>query len=357
MTIIQTLPVLAYGDAVGNDTVTLKKGLIEMGYKTEIYAGHVDHRYGDDMAKTFNKMPAVKPDDIVIHHMAIGDPCNMKIAKLKCKKVLIYHNITPPELIEAYNAPAAQGCRIGLDELKKMADKFDYAIADSEFNKQDLIRAGFKCKIDVLPILIAFKDYETTPAQKVIDNYNDGVTNILFTGRIASNKCQEDVIRSFALYQKYYNPNSRLFLVGNENGFENYKRRLQTFTKALGVKNVIFTGHIKFNEILAYYRLADVFLCQSEHEGFCVPLVEAMFFKVPVIAFDSTAVPETLGAGGIVLKEKNCLETAGVIDRLVKDEELRKTIIENQQERLADFEHKKIYERFKMLLETNVLGK
>jgi glycosyltransferase involved in cell wall biosynthesis len=258
-------------------------------------------------------------------------------------------------MLEPYNKAAAADCREGYEELAKLADKVDYCIADSEYNKQDLIKAGYKCKIDVLPILIAFSDYDKKPDAPLYGKYNDGVTNIIFTGRIASNKCQQDVIHAFGLYQKYYNSNSRLILVGNEGGYETYKLKMQKYAQLNCIKNVIFTGHIRFAEILACYKAADLFLCMSEHEGFCVPLVEAMYFKIPVIAYNSSAVGETLGKGGILLNEKNALETAALMDKILKDKGLQKKIIANQNERLDDFAHDKILARFNELLRENVL--
>lgn len=356
MTVIQMLPTLAYGDAVGNNTIALKDCLIKMGIKTEIYAQHIDDRLPKGTAKDIRKLPHLNKDAIVIYHMSTGSEWNLKFGQLHCKKVMIYHNITPPEMLAPYNEDAARDCREGLEELKILADKVDYCIADSEFNKQELIKAGYKCKIDVLPILIAFDDYKKKPSENIINQYkDDGYVNVLFTGRVASNKCQEDVIRSFASYQKNFNPKSRLFLVGNVGGYEAYKKRLQKYAKLLDAKNVIFTGHIKFNDILAYYNIADVFVCQSEHEGFCVPLVEAMYFNVPVIAYDSSAIAETLGTGGFILKDKNSVETAGAIHRVICDNELRQKLIHNQKERLKDFNYNKIYTRFQELMKENVL--
>lgn len=355
MRIVQMLPSLAYGDAIGNDTVALKKSLEEQGYDTAIYAKHIDGRLPEGTAQEVSKMPHMNKDDIVLYHMSTGSELNEMFGDMKCKKVMIYHNITPPEMLEPYNKAAAADCREGYEELAKLADKVDYCIADSEYNKQDLIKAGYKCKIDVLPILIAFSDYDKQPDAPLYGKYNDGVTNIIFTGRIASNKCQQDVIHAFGLYQKYYNSNSRLILVGNEGGYETYKLKMQKYAQLNCIKNVIFTGHIKFSEILACYKAADLFLCMSEHEGFCVPLVEAMYFKIPVIAYNSSAVGETLGKGGILLNEKNALETAALMDRVLKDKELQKKIIANQNERLADFAHDKILARFNELLKENVL--
>ena len=343
MRIVQMLPSLAYGDAIGNDTVALKKGF------------NVDGRLPEGTAQEVSKMPHMNKDDIVLYHMSTGSELNEMFGDMKCKKVMIYHNITPPEMLEPYNKAAAADCREGYEELAKLADKVDYCIADSEYNKQDLIKAGYKCKIDVLPILIAFSDYDKKPDAPLYGKYNDGVTNIIFTGRIASNKCQQDVIHAFGLYQKYYNSNSRLILVGNEGGYETYKLKMQKYAQLNCIKNVIFTGHIRFAEILACYKAADLFLCMSEHEGFCVPLVEAMYFKIPVVAYNSSAVGETLGKGGILLNEKNALETAALMDKILKDKGLQKKIIANQNERLDDFAHDKILARFNELLRENVL--
>lgn len=110
---------------------------------------------------------------------------------------------------------------------------------------------------------------------------DDGYTNFIFVGRVAPNKKQEDVIRAFYCYKKYCNPKSRLFIVGSYNGMERYYHRLRRYVGALELDNVVFTGHIPFAQILAYYHLADLFLCMSDHEGFCVPLVEAMYFNLP----------------------------------------------------------------------------
>ena len=275
---------------------------------------------------------------------------------MHCRKVMVYHNVTPPQFFEEYSVKAAQLCQNGLEGASYLADKVDYCLAVSEYNKQDLIRMGYTCPIDVLPILIPFDDYAKTPSQQVIDRYSDGYTNLIFTGRIAPNKRQEDVIRAFYDYKKFYNPKSRLILVGGHNGMERYYHRLKSYINALELEDVVFPGHIKFDEILAYYKIADVFLCQSEHEGFCVPLVEAMYFDVPVVAYDSSAIAGTLGGGGFLLKDKNPVDTAGVINRVVTDEALRTQIIKNQQARLADFDHKVIEAQFKTYLDTFING-
>ena len=129
---------------------------------------------------------------------------------------------------------------------------------------------------------------------------------------------------------------------------ENYHERLVKYANALGIgDDVIFPGHIKFSEILAYYRLADAFVCMSEHEGFCVPLVEAMFFDVPIIAYDTSAISDTLGGSGVLLDSNDPVYAAAVIERVLTDKKLRENIIEGQRKRLEDFS----YERVKAIFE------
>lgn len=356
MQVIQMLPTIAYGDAVSNDARAIENVLREMGYKTEIYAESVDVRFPKGVAKSVKKLPKLKADDVVLFHMSTGDQLNWDFGKLNCKKVMIYHNITPPEFLSPYNDRAALVCEEGLRALRWLADKVDYCLAVSEFNKKDLTDFNYQCKIDVLPIVIPFEDYAKEPNPVLMRQLEkDHYTNILFTGRIAPNKCQQDVIRAFAEYKKNYNQKARLILIGSSNGYENYRRRLESYINALGVDDVVMSGHIKFDEILAYYRNADLFLCQSEHEGFCVPLVEAMYFEVPIVAYDSTAIYDTLGGSGICLDQKNPFETAGVMNKVLTDEKLRSTIVSNQRERLKDFDNAAVKEHFKQLMLENVL--
>ena len=218
--------------------------------------------------------------------------------------------------------------------------------------------SGYSCSIDILPILIPFQDYEKKPDQKIIRTYTqDGYTNILFTGRIAPNKKQEDIIRIFYFYKKRYNCKSRLFLVGSYGGMERYYQRLQDYVDMLHLEDVYFTGHIRFEEILAYYKIADAFVCMSEHEGFCVPLVEAMYFGVPILAYDSSAVADTLGGSGFLTDTKDPLVNAGVLDRILRDEDLQKSILAKEKERLRDFENDTVTKEFERCLHTFLQSK
>ena len=355
MKIISMLPILAFGDAVGNDTIAVHNSLKKAGYDSMIVASVIDGRLGDGIATSADDLSFIKSEDIVIYHLSTGHELNWRFAKLDCHKIIKYHNITPPEFFENYDEYAYAQCVRGYNELKWLADKTDYCLAVSEYNKQDLLRMGFICPIDVLPIVIPFEDYDRDPAENILQKYKDGYTNILFVGRVVPNKKHEDIIRAFARYQEYYNPKSRLILIGSSKPGDKYKNHLTRYIEQAEIPNVVFPGHISFREILAFYKVSDVFLCESEHEGFCVPLVEAMYLGTPVIAYDAAAVASTLNGAGILMDTKDPMITAGMIDRLVTDDELRKTVLANQKERLADFTYEKIATQFEELLRKNVL--
>lgn len=346
MKVYQIVSNLAYGDGVGNDILAIDALLKREGYSTGVFALVVDDRISGDIARPYQEMPRLQEDDIVILHLAVGSEMNVWFKEYRCHKIVCYHNITPASFFEPYSRESAAACREGLREIRELCRTPEYGIADSRYNKNDLIRYGYQMEIDVVPVLIPFEDYSREPDQKVLDSYKDGLTNILFTGRIVPNKKQEDVIQAFYYYQKYYNPDSRLFLVGSYRGMEAYYQRLKQYADRLGVRNVVFTGHISFSGILAYYHLADVFLCMSEHEGFCIPLVEAMYFNIPVVACDYAAVGDTLGESGILLREKDTMLAAGCVNEIVTNKFLREQIVEGQNRRLREFSPDVVEKKF-----------
>ena len=351
MRIVQMLPTLSYGDAIGNHALTLFSALKKAGYRTEIYARNIDKRIRQKAFCYVDKYKDDK-DTVILYHLSTGDDLNVRMCGFRARKVIIYHNITPAFFFEDYRTAGYGLCLSGERQMKKLAGSAEFCMADSAFNARELKEAGYGCPIRVMPILISFADYEKKPSEKVLQKYrNDGYTNILFTGRIAPNKKQEDLIEAFFCYHNSINPKSRLLIVGSAGEKDPYYKRLLDYVEKLHLEDVIFTGHIPFDEILAYYHLADVFLCMSEHEGFCVPLVEAMFFGIPIIAYDSTAIGETLGGSGILLKEKDPAFTAEVIHRVVSDEKLRAQMIADEKERLAYFDNERIKKEFLETLE------
>lgn len=350
MRVVQLLPTMSFGDAIGNDTIALRGAIEEMGYATEIYADNIDKRLPADTAKKADKLRDLKKDDIVIYHKSTGTDMTFRFGELDCRKIMIYHNITPPDFFRPYSIAAANLTEQGYEGLKFLRDKTEYCLADSAYNRSELVKMGYNCPIDVRPILIRFEDYRQAPDDKTVRKYKDGRKNLVFVGRIAPNKRQEDVIRTFYCYKRL-EPGARLILVGSDSGMENYRERLQKYANALGIgDDVIFTGHISFREILAYYHAADAFVCMSAHEGFCVPLVEAMFFDVPVFACDTSAISDTLGGSGVLLDDSDPVLAAAMIHRVLGDEKLRASIIEGQRRRLEDFSYERVKKTFTDLL-------
>ncbi|MDE6665221.1 MAG: glycosyltransferase family 4 protein [Ruminococcus sp.] len=340
MRVIQLLPTISYGDAVSNDTLALDRVISGMGLKSGIYAEIIGKNLPDGTAKKVEQLKNLKKDDIIIYHMSTGTELNFSLDKYKCRKMMIYHNITPPEFFRPYSHEAYALTQYGYEGLDFLHDKVEYCLADSGYNKSGLRDFGYKCPVDVRPVLIPFNDYRQAPDAETIRKYSDSKKNIIFVGRIAPNKKQENIIKTFYFYKKT-NPDSRLILVGSYAGMENYYERLENYVKALGLSDVIFTGHVKFSETLAYYHIADVFLCMSEHEGFCVPLTEAMFFNVPVIALDAGAVSGTLGRSGILLPDNDPVFASEMIEYTLNNSDFRRHITDGQKKRLADFSYKK----------------
>ena len=349
MKIIQLTPGLSYGDAVSNDALAIKRILQEEHYETVLYSLNMDHRFPEGTAYPSDEMPVPDPEDLLLYHGAIGTELNEKLASYPCRKVMIYHNITPPDFFKPYSRLATRLSEAGYAEMKALSAVFDRCIADSDYNRQQLKIMGYDCEIDVCPIVIPFSDYDQEPDADYLRQYKDDkIKNWLFVGRIAPNKAQEDIIRAFRVYLKEYNPDARLFLVGSvSQDLKNYEDRLKEYARELGIADrVVFTGHISFRAILACYRMADAFVCMSEHEGFCVPVLEASHFGVPIVAYRSSAVPDTMGRGGLLLDSKDPYLTAAAVNRVLTDEALRTEIRNAQQERLANLSYEAVKKQF-----------
>ena len=343
MVVNQLLPTLSYGDAVSKSALEIAKVLSDLGIENAIYAENI-HPKMKNYAKAAMAIPKNQP---VIYHMSIGSDLANWIPDFRNEKIMIYHNITPPHFFLGYNPVSEQLCRVGRDQLHSLKDHFDYAFADSEFNRQELEEIGY-AKTGTIPLIIDFDEYLATPCAKTLNKYKkeDGYVNFLFVGRIAPNKKQEDVIKVFYYYNKFVNPRSRLFLVGSYDGMERYFAELKTLVEALGLSDVVFTGHIPFDQILAYFHLADVFLCMSEHEGFCVPIVEAMLFDLPIIAYQSSAVPATLGNAGFVVSRKDYKAIAELVDVVVNDKAICDRLAHNRKMRLQELSPERAKQMF-----------
>ena len=348
MRIYQLLPTLSRGDAIGNEVQAIRKLLAEEGYETGIYAERIDPRLPEGTAFSVDNLPPLTEEDVLLYHLSTGSRLNRMLPGFGGRKVIRYHNITPPAFFRGYSPRSFKPARQGYEELRALAGWTEYAVAVSGYNRDQLRENGFTCPVGVCPILLSFPDYGKEPDAGIMAGYQgDGWTNLLFVGRIAPNKKQEDVIRAFYRYREMYNPRSRLILAGNAADMQRYENRLRAYVRELKLEDaVIITGYISFSELLAWYRVADIFVCMSEHEGFCVPLVEAMYFGKPVVAFRAAAIRETLGKGGLLLDSKDPDLAAAAIHRVINDRVLRETILREQQEQLKEYSYQNVRNRF-----------
>ena len=350
MKIFQVLTTLSRGDAVSNDTLAMQKLISGHGAgKSVVYAEHLDPKFISKTIKPYHVLPRVKKNDIMLYHLSTGTVLNEKIKNLDCRKIVIYHNMTPPDFFVPYSGASAKLCSQGIEEARSLKDTFEAGICDSAFNLEQLRSYGYKCPLKVGPILVPFEDYDKDPDFELLeqmggpaDSGAHEVKNVLFVGRIVPNKKPEDIMTMLYAYRRMYNEPVRLILAGSTQGMEKYTARLRLYARKLGLDDIIFTGHITFPQILAYYRSADAFVQLSEHEGFCVPLIEAMHFRIPVIAFDSCAMPETLGGTGILLKDKNPAVMGMALHSVLFDTELREAIVKEQDERLKYFSYENV---------------
>lgn len=332
------MPAFLYADALGNQADRIRAQLRQWGYESQIYTQIRDRRWADpglDVSQYRSR-----PDQLVIFHYSIGSALTAQVLRLTDRVVPYYHNVTPPEFLRGYNPELARLLDQGQRELELFAVA-PYALAASEFNRQVMLARGFTC-VDVLPYFVTFEalraSAESPIGQAGADRLASNRVNVLFVGRLVPNKRQDDLIRTMRYYQRLIDHDAHLLLVGGDANAPGYRLELQTLSDVLGVQNVELAGSIGVREGLGgYYRAATVFVCLSEHEGFCVPLLEAMAFDVPVIAFKSTGVPYALGEAGLKLDSKQCDVVGEAIELVHTNLGLRNQLVVAQRQRLTDF--------------------
>jgi glycosyltransferase involved in cell wall biosynthesis len=274
------------------------------------------------------------PDNILILHFSIGAGVSTYAYHLPDRILLIYHNITPARWFTPYHEHLAGLCYHGRRELAAYIPRTSLAVGDSEFNRAELEAIGFH-PTGVLPLILNHEQLTLPPSPTVLELFDDDKTNFLFVGRVIPNKRFEDLIKVFYIYQKYMDPNARLLLVGEWKGFERYFDALVRLVDDLELKDVVFAGHVTTDDLAAYYQAADLFLCLSEHEGYCVPLVEAFRFGIPVMAFEAGAVAETMDGAGVLIREKRFEDIAEMAHMLIHDDGLQERIVKRQFEALT----------------------
>jgi glycosyltransferase involved in cell wall biosynthesis len=260
-------------------------------------------------------------------------------AGLPGRRVLQYHNITPASFFAPYAPGLFRLAAFGRRELQSLVGKVDLALGDSDFNRQELEALGF-APTGVLPIAVDTDRITKAPRRPALEKIlSDGLINILFVGRIVPNKRIEDHIRLAEVYKRYVDSYYRFIFVGRYDGVPSYYAQVRALIAEFRMlpDRFWFTGPVPDEDLGAFYRWADAYVSLSEHEGFCVPLVEAMAADVPILAYAAGAVPETLGGAGLLFAPKDLEMAAEMLGMLVYDRDLRARVLDGQRKRLQDF--------------------
>ena len=329
----QVLASLGYGDAIGNHVLGIQRVLAAAGFESEIIVESADPRLEARTLDYRDALTELDPGDLLLHHFSIGSRASRTAFALPNPMALVYHNITPPEYFVGVHPWLARQCFHGRRELLAYRNRVELALGVSEFNRRELDVMGF-APTGVLPVVPDFSHLDVAPDTRVFDAYDDDRTNVLFVGRLIPNKRPDQIIKAFHAYQRLCDPDARLILAGSYAQFENYLAQLHGLVARLGTRNVHILGQVSNEELTALYDVADLFLCASEHEGFCVPLVEAFYKRVPVLAYASTAVPDTLDGGGVLFHSRDPIDIAALMEAVLSDEAYEAGILAAQDEAL-----------------------
>jgi L-malate glycosyltransferase len=338
----QFLSTFAGRDAIGMHTIQLRRLLRDAGFASDIYAldTHDDVRHDAYAAATFRDRVPAGRDAWILYHFSIGSPLLDTVRAFDVPLALDYHNITDAKFFWRWEPRAAARMLEGRRQLAEVVPNVRFALADSRFNELELVELGCK-HTAVAPILVDFVHYDSTPDAALLARRRRarraGGTDWLSVGRIAPNKCQHDIVLAFAAFRRIHDPLARLTLIGGQSAGE-YWRALHRLATDLGIADAVtFTDVVTHAELVACYRTADVYLCLSEHEGFNVPVIEAMHFDVPVVAFAAAAVPDTVGDGALLLTDKDPVVVAEAVQRLRSDPPLRTRLVEAGRRRVENF--------------------
>ena len=337
MVINQWVPAAHQGDAIGDSARLVKTLLQKRGFTSNLFALSIDDNLTSEVIHF--GVPETHQGDITILHFAVPSPMTSALTRVPGRRVIQYHNITPAHFFSDYDSEIFRIAVIGRQELNTLVGHVDLALGDSEFNRKELDSIGF-AYTGVMPIAINFDRISQSRPHPVLDTMlADGLTNILFVGRIAPNKKIEDHIRLAEHCKRYIDTDFRFICVGRTEVVPKYYSMLRALIAEYGIpkERFLFPGIVSDVELASYYRQSDVYVSLSEHEGFCVPLLEAMSADIPVLAYGTGAVPETLGGAGICFKPKDLEYAAEMLRILVYDNKTRMKVISDQRRQLANF--------------------
>ncbi len=345
---------IAPGDAVGNDALEMHRVLTARGHEVALFSSHWVQ--ASTLTRDMREAGDFLGDDptaVLIYHHHIGWDAGVDLVRqARCTRIVRYHNVTPARFFAGYPGQAIPICTKGREQLRELvALGCELYLSDSAYNESEVLGLGAdpgRCTV-VPPFHHVDRLATAVPDPTVLRACRDGRSNFLFVGRRVPNKGHRFLIDAFAAYVEHYDAAARLLLVGREDpGMTAYSNQLREQARRLGVHDrVVFLGGVTEAELRAYYECAQAFVVASEHEGFCVPVIEAMALRVPVVAYGAAAIPDTVGNAGLVWEEPEPFLLAESLACLVRDPAVRAGLVERGWRRYHEhFANERIAARF-----------
>jgi glycosyltransferase involved in cell wall biosynthesis len=350
----QVIPSLASRDAIGVHTLNLRDGLRAAGIDSDIFYGSVTPDVTHE-GRPVTELGRSGRERWLLYQSSIGSPVYDIFAARTEPKLVNYHNITPAHLLRDWEPNVAYEVALGRTQLARLGPQSRFAVADSAFNESELRALGYG-ETAVVPLLIDMhrksEETDATMAARLAQHkQRTGGADLIFVGKVSPHKAPHDLVKMLAVVRRLYDPAARLHLVGSPLG-ETYEPALRAFVTELGLDDAVnFAGSVSEAELEAYLQAADVFVCASDHEGFCVPLAEAMGHGIPIVAYGVTAVPETVGDAGLLLSDKSPLHFAAAVGRVLSDPALRQHLSTAGLARAAEFSLPHSQRRFVSLVQ------
>ncbi len=345
----QILAGFADGDAISREARDLRRILRGLGFKSEIFVPF--DRTGLNVADECRPVESYdggSPSDVVIYHYSTGSLASAVFLDASARKIVRYHNITPARFFEGFDSAIADELRNARSEAELLITRADALWAVSEFNAEELRKAGAS-KVSVVPLFFSLDNLAMDPDRDILRKFGGKLKNVLFVGRIAPNKCVEELILAFA-WLNNIDPATRLLLVGSERSCPRYYAMLRMLADRLGLTNVVFAKFMTSAQLAACYRSADLFVCTSRHEGYCLPLIEAMSCGVPVMARSIGGMPEAMGGAGVMFDNTEPRVLAELMNRMLIDKSLREEVLNSQSGRIAEIRARDMAGELKGLL-------
>jgi glycosyltransferase involved in cell wall biosynthesis len=341
----QFLPAVEQGAVTAHALEVQRILRSEMGISSDILSDHIRPEYAE-VARFYGEFGKPRRGQALLYHHAIGSWVGVYVEHRPEPLLVDYHNVTPPELFARWAPDIEHGLQWGGEQLEKLALRTGTAFAHSSFSRADLL--GFR-RTEVVPVLVDVEAAE--PDETALARLREDGPSWLFVGRIAPHKAQHDLVRALAVYRSLYDRRARLLLVGSS-ASEAYTGMLLRLADDLGIGGAVcVTGPVSAPVLAAHYRAADVFVCLSDHEGFCVPLLEAMHHDLPVVAYAAAAVPETAGDAALLLSSKEPAVVAAAVHRVTADADVRDALVAAGRRRREDFALDKTRAQYRGALE------